>query len=1038
MEIKCKTRTEDTSPNGKPRVFFCSTKKDFDIYFDEITKDILDIVNCAIYYLDYESDYENDPELFELLETMQLVLVPVTSELLFINGDYIKDHLLAYFIHTKRKPLIPIVLEKMDNDNTMLSLFENHFGQIQYLDKYGINDKAQGTEIPYKVRLGKILKDVLIGDELAQKIRASFDAHIFLSYRKKDRKEAQKLMHLIHSDPMCEDIAIWYDEYLTPGNDYNKEIAEAIENCDAFVFNVTESFLEKENYVVKIEYPEAVKSKKPLIPVEMRPTDKDSLEKMCNGIDEKLITIDEHSKVCSVTFDFLKEIINDEHRSNPIHTFFLGLAYLNGIDVEVDEPRGEKLLISAAERGIPEAMDRLAHLYFDGKSQPEIDKAATWQKKAVAKYKDKLLQSDSDKSLFDCFKASAEYLIQLYCCNKDAAGISFCIETIEELGQWYSDKVLKQTEVYKDIFISIEYLRISAATLSVDNIHQQQIVDEIESSYMDYFLLSQRPEDAYTLIDILCTIAQKIKANLYRAYNKLEIIKAKFRNLIPDIAICKMYISVCRVLTDNEQVSPAAKKVYIDQQFIENEFGWWKYVKEAYTLCAKYVQKEPENLEWKKMYCESLYILGRGLANVVSKNININVAPELSKTMNLFLDEFDKIYPTILTNEPYTTKCSYIDAAFQAAALQFSCNFNELLVIKKYEQALKLAKHLEEEYKTRESWIFYLQKLIFCTGFSFHEEDAVIFLRKAVKEAVTMARSIHEKENTIQTAIWLGEVLNCASESKCSPMDHEECLKELNEAISIYESLSQKNLNDITHRSIEQNLLEFYRSAHYYACKREHEEEAISYLNKGMELGIKMFEENKQIIPDFKFSRDSALYNNEHMYYKETWDQIEKKESEIKEEQLKLKIVDLLDSGNDNAILAFADQCFKDGKYDTALMLYTTLADKATTRYLNMFTCMQKLNLPSDMLSIYPKVVSELERAANNISTILTRVCIEKDVAEIYVDQNQYLEAKKHLLNAQHVYEQTHNKIVNKAQLFLLEKCMRGVDEMLKKCNEML
>ena len=69
-----------------------------------------------------------------------------------------------------------------------------------------------------------------ISDELAQRIRAAFDAYIFLSYRKKDRRYANELMKLIHKNPECRDIAVWYDEFLPPGDSFKQSIEKILKD----------------------------------------------------------------------------------------------------------------------------------------------------------------------------------------------------------------------------------------------------------------------------------------------------------------------------------------------------------------------------------------------------------------------------------------------------------------------------------------------------------------------------------------------------------------------------------------------------------------------------------------------------------------------------------------------------------------------------------------------------------------------------------------------------------------------------------------
>ena len=52
------------------------------------------------------------------------------------------------------------------------------------------------------------------------------------------RRYAQELMRLIHKNEFCRDIAIWYDEYLTPGEDFNQEIAAALEGREYLPYGI--------------------------------------------------------------------------------------------------------------------------------------------------------------------------------------------------------------------------------------------------------------------------------------------------------------------------------------------------------------------------------------------------------------------------------------------------------------------------------------------------------------------------------------------------------------------------------------------------------------------------------------------------------------------------------------------------------------------------------------------------------------------------------------------------------------------------------
>ncbi len=135
------------------------------------------------------------------------------------------------------------------------------FGDLQYLDPNDNDDSRQGFDDV----LESYIRATLISNKLAEKVRAAFDAYVFLSYRKKDRRKAQELMRLIHKDPVCRDIAIWYDEFLVPGEDFNRAIEQMLDKSDPFALAVTPNLVNEVNYVMTTEYPTALAKKKPVL-----------------------------------------------------------------------------------------------------------------------------------------------------------------------------------------------------------------------------------------------------------------------------------------------------------------------------------------------------------------------------------------------------------------------------------------------------------------------------------------------------------------------------------------------------------------------------------------------------------------------------------------------------------------------------------------------------------------------------------------------------------------------------------------------------
>jgi len=85
MQLNFRTRGKDISPQGKPRVFFCCHPEDFDIYFESVSQEILNLENCAIFYDEQPNGGGDTAEWQSRLADMQLFVMPVTSRLLSGN-----------------------------------------------------------------------------------------------------------------------------------------------------------------------------------------------------------------------------------------------------------------------------------------------------------------------------------------------------------------------------------------------------------------------------------------------------------------------------------------------------------------------------------------------------------------------------------------------------------------------------------------------------------------------------------------------------------------------------------------------------------------------------------------------------------------------------------------------------------------------------------------------------------------------------------------------------------------------------------------
>ncbi len=400
MKLNAHTRGQSES-RGKPRVFLTCHPKDACTALPLICEDILRHANCAVWH-DEESESPYDPqELYACLDEMQLVVFAVTSRFLYTDHRA-KDVELKYALE-KHIPVLPILLE-----SGLASEFNRVTNtKIQVVTRH-ISDP---TATPYDDVLDLYLKSVLVGDELAEQVRNAFDAYVFLSYRKKDRRHAQRLMHLIHENRQFRDIAIWYDEFLVPGENYNDAIRDAFEKSGLFALAVTPNLLEPGNYVMKVEFPLARDRKKEkgdleIVPVELyetergdQRTDRKQLEDVYHDIPP---VQDEHmlAEMYAALLQALERIAKKENDGSARHRFFIGLAYLCGIDVEINQERALELIRSAAEDKQPcyDATEKLVDMYLtgDGVARDE-GMAVYWQKKLCEQYRSAYeLQHDPD------------------------------------------------------------------------------------------------------------------------------------------------------------------------------------------------------------------------------------------------------------------------------------------------------------------------------------------------------------------------------------------------------------------------------------------------------------------------------------------------------------------------------------------------------------------------------------------------------------------------------------------------------------------
>lgn len=393
--FSCKTRG-NADPTDKPRVYFTAHPSDFPLYFEKLCADILEAHDCAIYYTEDMTAEFSEEEIKTDLGRMNLFAVPVTYRLLTDPCRAMRVD--VAYAKAENIPILPLVVEEVPEE--LYSRPEN-FEDAQYLSPYS----KDATALQYGEKLRKRLDAVFTDDDTVQRVREAFDSYIFLSYRKRDRHFANELMRLLHTHPDCWDVAIWYDEFLVPGESFRRNIDRAMEESKFVTLLVTPTLLERHengepNFVMREEYPAARKMGKTVFPVEMQATDPDLLAKEFPDIPDRTDPTDREGFEKAIS-RVLTGVRDPENDNDPEHKYLIGMAYLYGIDMETDRARGISLIREAAEAGEPEAMTKLFQIYDSGIGvHYDYDEALAWMKRAYAYAQENWEETSPDRMNF--------------------------------------------------------------------------------------------------------------------------------------------------------------------------------------------------------------------------------------------------------------------------------------------------------------------------------------------------------------------------------------------------------------------------------------------------------------------------------------------------------------------------------------------------------------------------------------------------------------------------------------------------------------
>ena len=393
---------------------YISYEKNDSHFLDRTIKTLLKIEDVAIFYIDYDLYPSIDiSDLNLLIDQMELVIFLVSENYLKKNNfSYVKEY---QYVLNKHIPFIPIV-----NDESYIKEYEKKFHTIQYLYE---NSLTNNGEISYFDKLKKQIQTFVINNEDYQLASEAFNKVIFLSYRKKDRLIAQYLMQTIHLDKSCQDIAIWYDEFLKAGDHFDQSIVDVLGKCDALVVLVTPNVINQNNYVRDEEYKTALKMDKKIFPIKGEDTNIKELKEQFLGIPELIEVYDASKEISSYLKEGKKELSKEKE-------YAIGLAYLHGVNVEVNRTIAYEHIKASADKGDLFAMVKLVDMLSGGVGVLiDNEEAIKVQSQLVDICKSHITPGVFDKSMSMLFHQKEKLFDFL---RKNNSYVSKCLEDIKD------------------------------------------------------------------------------------------------------------------------------------------------------------------------------------------------------------------------------------------------------------------------------------------------------------------------------------------------------------------------------------------------------------------------------------------------------------------------------------------------------------------------------------------------------------------------------------------------------------------------------
>lgn len=352
-------------PKGLPRVYFCAHPDNYEL-LEEIAELLLEQKPCSVWYTGAAE--KNGEQHNICLSQMQLLVMPVTFRLL-TTESFAFRHEYSYAVE-HNIPILPLMLEE-----GLEEIFRDKCGNIPFVPYH--RDGVKAGE--FKENVKQFLDTVVIGDELAERIRQEFSTYIFLGYGKNDWQDAHKVMGMIQENVAGRDVGIRCDELFTTEDKIAFDMGTAMGKSKLFALSVTPDLLENKNVVATEGYRMAVQDKLPVLAMEMSPVSSFKFKWKYKKVTSYAKSPEEFATALR---NQLEGAGIQGKQPSAEHGYLMGLAYLGGVDMVVDHRKAAELITRGAEADYPEAMERLAVMYGYGMGvKRDMEAAMRWLEK---------------------------------------------------------------------------------------------------------------------------------------------------------------------------------------------------------------------------------------------------------------------------------------------------------------------------------------------------------------------------------------------------------------------------------------------------------------------------------------------------------------------------------------------------------------------------------------------------------------------------------------------------------------------------------